>query len=104
VTEGALADYARGGAAVEAVWIAAQQRGLAVQPYSPVFLYAQGTNDLTELSASFAEELGDLQQEFQKLACIPADAVPALVLRLAVSEPASVRSRRSLERVRLLDR
>jgi molybdopterin/thiamine biosynthesis adenylyltransferase len=104
VTEGALADYARGGAAVEAVWIAAQQRGLAVQPYSPVFLYARDANDLTELSVSFAEELGDLQQEFQKLAGIPADAVPALVLRLVVSEPASVRSRRSLERVRLLDR
>lgn len=104
VTEGALADYARGGAAVEAVWIAAQQRGLAVQPYSPVFLYAQDANDLTELSVSFAEELGDLQQEFRKLACLPADAVPALVLRLTVSEPASVRSRRSLERVRLLDR
>jgi nitroreductase len=104
VTEGALADYARGGAAVEAVWIAAQQRGLAVQPYSPVFLYAQDANDLTELSVSFAEELGDLQQEFRKLACLPADAVPALVLRLTVSEPASVRSRRSLERVRLLVR
>jgi len=104
VTDGALADYARGGAAVEAVWIAAQQRGLAVQPYSPVFLYAQDANDLTELSVSFAEELGDLQQEFRKLACIPAGAVPALVLRLAVSEPASVRSRRSLERVRLLGR
>ena len=104
VTQGALADYLRGGAAVEAVWIAAQQRGLAVQPYSPVFLYAQDAKDLNELSVSFAEDLGELQQEFRKLACIPADAVPALVLRLAVSEPASVRSRRSLGRVRLLDR
>jgi molybdopterin/thiamine biosynthesis adenylyltransferase len=103
VTEGALADYARGGAAVEAVWIAAQRRGLAVQPYSPVFLYARNANDLAELSAPFAEELGDLQREFRKLAGIPADAVPALVLRLTVSEPASVRSRRSLDRVRLLD-
>jgi molybdopterin/thiamine biosynthesis adenylyltransferase len=103
VTEGALADYARGGAAVEAVWIAAQQRGLAVQPYSPVFLYARNANDLAELSVSFAEELGDLQREFRKLADISADAVPALVLRLAISEPASVRSRRSLDRVRLLD-
>lgn len=104
VTEGALADYAQGGAAVEAVWIAAQQRGLAVQPYSPVFLYAQDANDLTELSESFAEELGHLQQEFRNLAGIPADSVPALVLRLACSEPASVRSRRSLDRVRMLDR
>jgi molybdopterin/thiamine biosynthesis adenylyltransferase len=103
LTEGALADYARAGAAVEAVWIAAQQRGLAVQPHSPVFLYARDPNDLAELSVSFAEELGDLQQEFRKLAGIPADAVPALVLRLAFSKPASVRSRRSLERVRLLE-
>jgi molybdopterin/thiamine biosynthesis adenylyltransferase len=104
VTEGALIDYARGGAAVEAVWIVAQQRGLAVQPYSPVFLYARDAKDLTELSGSFAEELGDLQQEFRKLVGIPADAAPALVLRLAVSEPASARSRRTLDRVRLLDR
>jgi molybdopterin/thiamine biosynthesis adenylyltransferase len=104
VTEGALIDYARGGAAVEAVWIAAQQRGLAVQPYSPVFLYARDAKDLIELSASFAEELGDLQQEFRKVVGIPADVALALVLRIAVSEPASLRSRRSLDRVRLLDR
>ena len=36
-----LLDFARGGAAVEATWIAAQQRGLAVQPISPVF-FARG--------------------------------------------------------------
>ena len=36
----ALTDYARGGSAVEAVWVVAQQCGLAVQPISPVFLYA----------------------------------------------------------------
>jgi molybdopterin/thiamine biosynthesis adenylyltransferase len=102
VTGGALTDYARGGAAVEAVWIAAQEWGLAVQPYSPVFLYARDKNDLTELSVSFAEELGDLQQRFRKLV-LTADAWPALVLRLAFSDPASVRSRRSLDRVRLLE-
>ena len=33
-----LTDYARGGAAAEAVWITAQQHGLAVQPISPMFL------------------------------------------------------------------
>ena len=32
VPGGSLTDYARGGSAVEAVWITAQQRGLAVQP------------------------------------------------------------------------
>ena len=103
VTGGALTDYARGGAAVEAVWIAAQHCGLAVQPFSPVFLYARDAKDLAELSASFADELGDLQQTFRKLVGISADAAPALVLRFAASEPASVRSRRSLERVRLLE-
>jgi hypothetical protein len=99
-----LADYARGGAAVEAVWIAAQQYGLAVQPISPVFLYARDAQDLAELSAPFADELDDLKQKFRKLVGIPADASPALALRFAVSDPASVRSRRSLDRVRSLER
>jgi hypothetical protein len=97
-----LGDYARGGSAAEAVWITAEQRGLAVQPISPVFLYARDAEDLTELSTPFADELGDLQQEFRQLVRIPADASPALVLRFAVTGPASVRSRRNIGRVNLL--
>ena len=38
--------------------------------------------DLTELSTAFADELGDLQKEFQELVQIPATASPALVLLL----------------------
>jgi molybdopterin/thiamine biosynthesis adenylyltransferase len=102
VSGSTLTGYAHGGSAVEAVWITAQQRGLAVQPVSPVFLYACDADDLTELSMSFAHDLGDLQREFRQLVRIPADASPALVLRFAVGGPASVRSRRSLGRVRLL--
>jgi molybdopterin/thiamine biosynthesis adenylyltransferase len=94
-----LADYARGGAAAEAVWVTAQQCGLAVQPTSPLFLYAHNVGELNELSASFAGELKELRAEFQRLVRLPAGASPALVLRLAVGEPASVRSRRSLGRV-----
>ncbi|WP_435673608.1 hypothetical protein, partial [Mycobacterium tuberculosis] len=30
-----LTDFARGGSAMQAVWIVAQQHGLAVQPMSP---------------------------------------------------------------------
>ena len=96
-----LTDFARGGSAAEAVWITAQQHGLAVQPISPVFLYARDDKDLTELSTSFADELGKLQQEFRKLVRVPASTSPVLVLRFAVGGPASVRSRRSLDRVRL---
>ena len=102
VSGGSLTDYARGGSAVEAVWIAMQQRGLAVQPISPVFLYARNAEDLTELSTSFADELGDLQQEFRQLVRLPAHNFPVLVLRFAVDGGASVRSRRNLDRVRLL--
>jgi hypothetical protein len=84
------------------VWIGAQQCGLAVQPISPVFLYARDAGDFAELSASFADELHDLQRRFRKLVETPAEASPALVLRFAVSDPTSVRSRRSLGRVCLL--
>lgn len=102
VAGGTLTDYALGGSAAEAAWIVAQQQGFAVQPVSPVFLYARDTEDLAELSTPFADLLGKLQQEFCQLAGTPAGNVPVLVLRLAVSGPATVRSRRSLDRVRLL--
>jgi molybdopterin/thiamine biosynthesis adenylyltransferase len=101
VPGGALADYARGGSAVEAVWITAQQRGLAVQPVSPIFLYARSTGDFTEVSTAYADVLAGLQEEFGQLVGLPADAAIALVLRIAVSEPASVRSLRDFGRVDL---
>jgi molybdopterin/thiamine biosynthesis adenylyltransferase len=97
-----LTDYARGGSAVEAVWITAQQHGLAVQPIVPAFLYAVDAKDFKELSTSFERELEELQSEFRRLVGMPAGTLPALVLRLTFSEPASVRSHRSLDRVSLL--
>jgi molybdopterin/thiamine biosynthesis adenylyltransferase len=96
-----LRDYAKGGSAVELVWIIAQQRGLSVQPVSPVFLYAQSRADLDELSRPFAEELRQLQSDLRRLAGTPTDASIVLVLRFAVGPPASVQSRRNLDRVRL---
>jgi molybdopterin/thiamine biosynthesis adenylyltransferase len=97
-----LADFAQGGAAAEAVWITAQQCGLSVQPISPVFLYARNVDELAGLSASFAGELEELMKAFRRLVHTPPDSLVALVLRLAFSGPTSVRSRRSIERVRLL--
>jgi hypothetical protein len=104
VSGSTLSDFARGGSAAEAVWITAQQHGLAVQPISPVFLYARDAEDLTELSTSFADELGELQNEFRQLARTPPNSWIALVLRLSFSGPPSVQSRRSLDRVSLLQR
>jgi molybdopterin/thiamine biosynthesis adenylyltransferase len=95
-----LTDYARGGSAVEAVWIIAQQHGLAVQPVSPVFLYAHHDDELRDLSPSFAATLRRLQSDFRKLANTKEDESQVLVLRFSDAPPTSVRSRRrSLRRV-----
>jgi nitroreductase len=88
-----LVDYARGGAAVEAVWIAAQQRGFGVQPISPVFLYAHDDAELVELSPRFSVELRHLKDAFTSLTDT-AGRQHALVLRLSDSTRQSVRSRR----------
>lgn len=89
-----LTGYARAGSAAEAVWIAAQQHGLSVQPISPVFLYAHTADELHELSPQFADRLADLQRRFRQLTAVgPAEAT-ALILRLTSAPPPSVRSRR----------
>lgn len=89
-----LIDYAHGGSAAEAVWIVAQQRGLAVHPISPVFLHAVHRHELAEMSPFFAPELIDLQKQFRALAGLDAHESLVLVLRLAHAGPASTRSRR----------
>ena len=94
-----VADYVRGGSAMEAVWVAAERHGLGVQPVSPVFLYARNAADLEELSPSFSEELAILQSRFQTLTGTEDGESQILVLRLSVGAPEAVRSRRSLERV-----
>lgn len=89
-----LTDYARGGEACEAVWLAAQGAGLAVQPISPVFLYARTEQELVELAPTFAESLGQLQSEFRTLTRNDPAQSQVLVLRLSHAPPPSVTSRR----------
>ncbi|MEW5808910.1 MAG: Rv1355c family protein [Actinomycetota bacterium] len=89
-----LTDYARAGAAVESVWIRAQQHGLAVQPVSPAFLYAADDSDFAALAPRFAETLADLQYTLRTLVSAnPAESL-ALVLRLSRAPKPSVVSRR----------
>jgi hypothetical protein len=90
----ALTDYARAGSAVEAVWIVAQQHGLAVQPISPVFLYAHDAGDLQQLSPKHASALQRLGDEFRRLSAIELGESLALVLRFADAPATSVRSQR----------
>jgi nitroreductase len=91
-----LSDYARGGSAVEAVWIAAQERGLAVQPISPSFFYVRDDEDVVAVAPGHAAELTALRSRYLDVVGIEADAreTPALMLRLALAPPTTIRSRR----------
>ncbi|MDV3126588.1 Rv1355c family protein [Mycobacterium sp. 21AC1] len=89
-----LTDYAHAGSAVEAFWVHAQKHGLAVQPVSPVFLYAHDDRDREELSAAHADALRDLQYAFRELTATERNESQALVLRLSIAPRPSVRSRR----------
>jgi molybdopterin/thiamine biosynthesis adenylyltransferase len=89
-----LTDYARGGSAAEAVWISAQEHGLAVQPVSPAFLYAHGRSDLDELSPAYSASLARLQLAFRDLVGTEPGQSEVLVFRFCQAPPPSVRSRR----------
>jgi len=90
-----LLDYARGGSALEAVWIAAQRHAVAVHPVSPVFLYAHNKTELEKLAPKFAATLADLQMGFRELIGLKPPESEILLFRLNVEvPPASVRSRR----------
>ena len=89
-----LTDYARGGAAVEALWIAAQQLELGVQPVSPVFLYAHDDRDLAELAPDHVPALHLLCEQFRDLTGTEPGEAQVLVLRFIHAPAPSVRSRR----------
>ncbi|WP_413768723.1 Rv1355c family protein [Rhodococcus pyridinivorans] len=100
-TEGrSPADYIRGGAVVESVWIAAQEIGLAVQPVSPVFLYADTRSDLERLSPRHVDDLDALRQDLHAVLKIPEGGGLALLLRFGRASAATMRSRRRNDRVR----
>ncbi len=88
-------DYLRGGAAVERLWIKADQHQLAVHPVSPVFLYARSESDFSGLSARFSEDLQALQRRFNDVVELDDSVVPVLVMRLSHDAPSpTVRSQR----------
>ena len=103
VTGHELTDYARGGSAIEAVWVRAQLSGLAVQPISPVFLHAVYESEFNELSPSFATALSQLQSEFRSLAGTAPNEAQLLVFKLAhASAPSQLSQRRERTSERLM--
>ncbi|WP_099024161.1 Rv1355c family protein [Mycolicibacterium palauense] len=94
-----LADYARGGAALESVWIAAGEHGLAVQPISPMFVHARTREELRGMSPRYADELYRLHADFDRLLGVADGESIVLLVRLAFAAAPSVRSRRSADRI-----
>ena len=87
--------YVRGGAAVERLWLTAEVLGLAVQPVSPVFLYAVDEKDFLRLGGErHVDTLIDLSHRFNEFWDLDDGEQVALLLRLSYAPPPSARSAR----------
>jgi hypothetical protein len=87
--------YVRGGSAVERFWLTAELQGLAVQPVSPVFLYATNEEDLLNLGGErYLDEMFRLSERFEGLWDLNEGETMVMVLRVLHAAPPSVRSAR----------
>lgn len=93
-------DYVRAGSVVESVWVRAHSLGLAVQPVSPIFLYAESRADLARLSRRHVDTLDALSRKFTDGLGIEDGDDISLVLRLGRTERPAAPSRRRSDRVR----
>jgi hypothetical protein len=85
--------YVRGGAAMERFWLMCEQMGLAVQPASPVFLYAVDEGDLRELSGErYLDEMHQLSVRFNDFWSLGDGETAIMVFRLFQAPPPSVHS------------
>ena len=75
--------YVRGGVAMQDLWIRAQALGLAVQPITPAFLYAEGPQECDAISPKKSDELVALATQFNKLFDVKDGQAVAAVLRLS---------------------
>jgi hypothetical protein len=87
--------YVRGGAAVERLWLTAELHGLAVQPVSPVFLYAVDDRDFSRLGGErHAETIYGLSQRFHEYWDLEDGEQATLLVRLSHAVPPTMRSAR----------
>jgi molybdopterin/thiamine biosynthesis adenylyltransferase/nitroreductase len=87
--------YVRGGSAVERFWLSAEMQGLAVQPVSPVFLYAVDEKDFLGLGGErYLDEMFRLSERFNGLWDLNEGETMVMVMRVLHAAPPSVRSAR----------
>ncbi|MGP8009209.1 MAG: hypothetical protein ACLPKZ_03000, partial [Acidimicrobiales bacterium] len=84
----------------------AELHGLALQPVSPLFLYATNEADLVGLGGErYLDEMYELSQQFNKAWDLEEGEVMAMVMRVIHAPPPSVHSiRRPLSEVLTHDR
>ncbi len=87
--------YVRGGSAVERFWLSAEMQGLAVQPVSPVFLFAVDEKDLLGLGGErYLDEMFRLSERFNGLWDLNEGETMVMVMRVLHAAAPSVRSAR----------
>jgi hypothetical protein len=90
-------DYINAGRGLQEFWLTAETHGLALQPISPIFLYANNIDETMKLmNNKHIGEVTAMQKEFSTLFQINEDEYPVLVVRLAYANPPEFRSYRRL--------
>jgi nitroreductase len=97
--------YVRGGSAIERFWLSAELQGLAIQPVSPLFLYATDEADLVNLGGErHLEEMVQLSKRFHDLWELGDGETMTMVMRVIHAPPPTVHSiRRPLNHVLIRD-
>jgi molybdopterin/thiamine biosynthesis adenylyltransferase len=87
--------YLAGGGAVQRLWLTANRAGLAVQPVSPLSVFAVDQEDFEGLvPPAYVVRLRELAGRLRGVAAMGDGEQIALVLRLSIAVPPSTRSRR----------
>ncbi len=87
--------YLDGGSALQRVWLAAEAAQLAVQPVSPVFVFAVDEGDLSSLvPEAYVRRLTTINTRFRSLLDLADEECVVLALRLSHAPPPSTRSLR----------
>ncbi len=85
--------YLRGGAAMERFWLSAEMHGLAVQPASPVFLYAVDEADMRMMAGErYLDEMYALSERFHEFWELSDGETAVMVFRVFQAPPPSVHS------------
>jgi molybdopterin/thiamine biosynthesis adenylyltransferase/nitroreductase len=85
--------YLRGGSAMERFWLLAEMHGLAVQPASPVFLYAVDESDMRQMAGErYLDEMHNLSERFHQFWGLSDGETAIMVFRVFQAPPPTVHS------------